>query len=316
MPFLAPHRFCLATRCAGFLSEPVAPQYSFSHFATPNGCDYKMKRDKSCHPTMLYVQVLRGLYNCVHEDAEKNYLAFYSSQLGGITLDPALMVVPMDDHLVHRGHAVFDTATMTQVLGQTGLSPSEGLCCKLPCTMLWCSGFSDDVPLSLTLLEGNLLKLPLKGGSLFQPMSSLCRATCTSLMTIWTASMSQRTKQPSFRPSHALSCGASSWRRQLPARNSMVGLECVYTHLSVRSRSGCGWQFLVHVCDPVCTACSLHAASSLLCRVNSVLARGWSGWLWHLPVGVLAAQLLLYGLPEHGCPRPFQGSLLAHSSMQ
>ena len=69
---------------------------------------------------MLYVQVLRGLYNCVHENAEDNYLAFYSSRLGGITLDPALMVVPMDDHLVHRGHAVFDTATMTQVLGQTG----------------------------------------------------------------------------------------------------------------------------------------------------------------------------------------------------
>lgn len=64
---------------------------------------------------MLYVQVLRGLYNCVHENAEDNYLAFYSSRLGGITLDPALMVVPMDDHLVHRGHAVFDTATMTQV---------------------------------------------------------------------------------------------------------------------------------------------------------------------------------------------------------
>ncbi|CAK0782703.1 hypothetical protein CVIRNUC_005898 [Coccomyxa viridis] len=59
-------------------------------------------------------EVLRGLYNCVHENAEDNYLAFYSSRLGGITLDPALMVVPMDDHLVHRGHAVFDTATMTQ----------------------------------------------------------------------------------------------------------------------------------------------------------------------------------------------------------
>ena len=42
-------------------------------------------------------------------------MAFYSSRLGGITTDPALMVVPMDDHLVHRGHAVFDTATMTQV---------------------------------------------------------------------------------------------------------------------------------------------------------------------------------------------------------
>jgi 4-amino-4-deoxychorismate lyase len=36
--------------------------------------------------------------------------AFYSSQLGGIVTDPALMVIPFDDHLVHRGHGIFDTA--------------------------------------------------------------------------------------------------------------------------------------------------------------------------------------------------------------
>jgi 4-amino-4-deoxychorismate lyase len=36
--------------------------------------------------------------------------AFYSSQLGGIVTDPALMVIPFDDHMVHRGHGIFDTA--------------------------------------------------------------------------------------------------------------------------------------------------------------------------------------------------------------
>jgi 4-amino-4-deoxychorismate lyase len=36
--------------------------------------------------------------------------AFYSSQLGGIVTDPALMVLPFDDHMVHRGHGIFDTA--------------------------------------------------------------------------------------------------------------------------------------------------------------------------------------------------------------
>ncbi len=36
------------------------------------------------------------------------YRAFYSSWLGGITKDPSLMVVPMDDHMVHRGDAVFE----------------------------------------------------------------------------------------------------------------------------------------------------------------------------------------------------------------
>jgi 4-amino-4-deoxychorismate lyase len=40
------------------------------------------------------------------------YWAFYSSQLGGIVTDPALMVIPFDDHMVHRGHGVFDTAAI------------------------------------------------------------------------------------------------------------------------------------------------------------------------------------------------------------
>src|SRR6185436_5915638 len=38
------------------------------------------------------------------------FSAFYSSQLGGIVTDPALMVIPFDDHIVHRGHGIFDTA--------------------------------------------------------------------------------------------------------------------------------------------------------------------------------------------------------------
>jgi 4-amino-4-deoxychorismate lyase len=38
------------------------------------------------------------------------YAAFYSSQIGGIITDPALMVLPFDDHMVHRGHGIFDTA--------------------------------------------------------------------------------------------------------------------------------------------------------------------------------------------------------------
>ncbi|KAK4255843.1 hypothetical protein QN277_008787 [Acacia crassicarpa] len=38
------------------------------------------------------------------------YPAMYSSIYGGIILDPAMMVIPIDDHMVHRGHGVFDTA--------------------------------------------------------------------------------------------------------------------------------------------------------------------------------------------------------------
>lgn len=32
--------------------------------------------------------------------------AFYSSVLNGITTEKSLMTVPIDDHMVHRGHAV------------------------------------------------------------------------------------------------------------------------------------------------------------------------------------------------------------------
>ncbi len=40
------------------------------------------------------------------------YRAFYSSQLGGVVTDQALMVLPFDDHMVHRGHGIFDTAAL------------------------------------------------------------------------------------------------------------------------------------------------------------------------------------------------------------
>ncbi len=41
------------------------------------------------------------------------FFAMYSSLVDGIVTDPALMVLPLDDHMVHRGHGVFDTATLT-----------------------------------------------------------------------------------------------------------------------------------------------------------------------------------------------------------
>lgn len=41
---------------------------------------------------------------------QQQYFAMYSSVLGGIVTDPRLMLVPADDHLVHRGDGVFDTA--------------------------------------------------------------------------------------------------------------------------------------------------------------------------------------------------------------
>jgi 4-amino-4-deoxychorismate lyase len=57
-------------------------------------------------------QAITRLRETVHGKAA-NYYAMYSSILGGIVNDPALMVLPLDDHMVHRGHGVFDTATLT-----------------------------------------------------------------------------------------------------------------------------------------------------------------------------------------------------------
>lgn len=39
-------------------------------------------------------------------------MAMYSSIFGGITTNPSAMVIPIDDHMVHRGHGVFDTAAI------------------------------------------------------------------------------------------------------------------------------------------------------------------------------------------------------------
>lgn len=38
----------------------------------------------------------------------QTYLAMYSSWLGGIVTEPELMLIPIDDHLVHRGDGVFE----------------------------------------------------------------------------------------------------------------------------------------------------------------------------------------------------------------
>ncbi len=47
---------------------------------------------------------------------QTDYLAMYSSLWPGITTDPDLMMIPIDDHLVHRGDGVFDV--MRCVLGK------------------------------------------------------------------------------------------------------------------------------------------------------------------------------------------------------
>ncbi|HWH77002.1 MAG TPA: aminotransferase class IV, partial [Candidatus Binatus sp.] len=63
-------------------------------------------------PVITSDEALVALRQSIHAKTA-NYYAMYSSVLGGIVTDPALMVLPLDDHMVHRGHAVFDTAALT-----------------------------------------------------------------------------------------------------------------------------------------------------------------------------------------------------------
>ena len=46
--------------------------------------------------------------------AQGDYHAMYSSVFGGITTDPKLMTIPVDDHLVHRGDGVFEAFKMVE----------------------------------------------------------------------------------------------------------------------------------------------------------------------------------------------------------
>ena len=68
--------------------------------------------DAKTTPAFTSEKALSRLRESVHAKAA-NFYAMYSSVLGGIVTDPAFMVLPLDDHMVHRGHAVFDTATLT-----------------------------------------------------------------------------------------------------------------------------------------------------------------------------------------------------------
>ncbi|XP_077212482.1 D-amino-acid transaminase, chloroplastic-like [Tasmannia lanceolata] len=70
-----------------------------------NGSDF-------CVPVYSSSEVLEKLRGNCNYGNKQPYPAMYSSIIGGITLDPALMVIPIDDHMVHRGHGVFDTAML------------------------------------------------------------------------------------------------------------------------------------------------------------------------------------------------------------
>ena len=58
-------------------------------------------------------QIVQRLQNEAKSSKLKPFRSMYSSLVGAITTDVAAMVLPLDDHMVHRGHSVFDTAILT-----------------------------------------------------------------------------------------------------------------------------------------------------------------------------------------------------------
>src|SRR5215467_3995702 len=86
------------------------------------------------HPTRTTTlspdDAIRKLREVVHSKAA-NFYAMYSSVLGAIVTDPAFMVLPLDDHMVHRGdadprHAVPARSTLgsAAALGRVSVYPA------------------------------------------------------------------------------------------------------------------------------------------------------------------------------------------------
>uniref|UniRef100_A0A804PGP5 D-amino-acid transaminase chloroplastic n=1 Tax=Zea mays TaxID=4577 RepID=A0A804PGP5_MAIZE len=85
--------------------------------AAPTGSDNAAATGTIAHanevPVLSFSEVAERL-DTFHASGARNqnYMAMYSSIFGGITTNPSAMVIPIDDHMVHRGHGVFDTAAI------------------------------------------------------------------------------------------------------------------------------------------------------------------------------------------------------------
>ncbi|XP_034679392.1 D-amino-acid transaminase, chloroplastic-like isoform X1 [Vitis riparia] len=74
------------------------------------GAEVERDTDFRVHVFKSSSELVEKLHEKWDSGKEKPYPAMYSSVFGGIILDPAMMVIPIDDHMVHRGHGVFDTS--------------------------------------------------------------------------------------------------------------------------------------------------------------------------------------------------------------
>lgn len=60
-------------------------------------------------PRLSEQDIARWIQQPVKPSYRNSYYAMYSSVFGGIVVHPMAMLIPIDDHLVHRGDGVFET---------------------------------------------------------------------------------------------------------------------------------------------------------------------------------------------------------------
>ena len=58
-------------------------------------------------PVLNFEEMFKNLKNTSYPH-QNSYVAMCSSWFGGIILHPQLMLIPIDDHMVHRGDGVFE----------------------------------------------------------------------------------------------------------------------------------------------------------------------------------------------------------------
>ena len=112
-----PRRCCLLIRCAEQQAShqlPASRMLTISRqHASPIINLHHHHGSSLAFPHLRPPQIYERLQLVVHDTAAEHHGAFYSSVLGGIVTDPAFMLLHMDDHMVHQGHAMCDSAPIT-----------------------------------------------------------------------------------------------------------------------------------------------------------------------------------------------------------
>jgi hypothetical protein len=63
---------------------------------------------------LLLLQVLQLLAENTPNPAQSHFGSFFSSELGGIVTEPGFMVVSIDDRMVNKGDAVYETVMLSE----------------------------------------------------------------------------------------------------------------------------------------------------------------------------------------------------------